>query len=49
MARPKAVLVVTPEQRQTLDSMAHRARTAPCAAKVRARAKIERLGRFSLD
>ena len=33
MARPKAALVVTPEQRQTLDSMAHRARTAPLLAR----------------
>src|SRR5215831_19512704 len=33
MARPKAVLVVTQEQRQTLDSMAHRARTAPQLAR----------------
>ena len=33
MARPKAVLVVTAEQRQTLDSMAHRARTAPLLAR----------------
>ena len=33
MARPKAALVVTEEQRQTLDSMAHRARTAPQLAR----------------
>ena len=29
MARPKAALVVTKVDRQVLDSMAHRARTAP--------------------
>ena len=33
MARPKAALVVTEEQRQTLNSMAHRARTAPQLAR----------------
>lgn len=29
MARPKATLTVTDEQRRVLGSMAHRARTAP--------------------
>ena len=33
MARPKAALVVTKVDRQVLDSMAHRARTAPQLAR----------------
>ena len=46
MARPKATLVVTEEQRQLLDSMAHRARTAPQLAR---RARIVLMCATGLD
>ena len=42
MARPKAALVVTKVDRRVLDSMAHRARTAPQLARRTGRLETSR-------